>query len=75
LSAADAIDDVAVASIVLLWVTPVYDVDILSIVLDELVDTTTLFAQVAGANKQYKYTYAAQFPAFIFQTCIIDIHQ
>lgn len=49
LSAADAIDDVAVASIVLLWVTPVYDVAILYIEPDVLADTTTLLAQVAGA--------------------------
>tara|TARA_R110000868_G_scaffold390289_1_gene659900 strand:+ start:492 stop:668 length:177 start_codon:yes stop_codon:yes gene_type:complete len=51
-SAADEIDEVAVASIVLLCVTHVYDVAIEFQATELLAEHTILFAHVAGANKQ-----------------------
>ena len=54
LSAAPEIDDVAVASIVLLCVTQVYDVAIVLKGVQLLAVHIMLFAPVAGANKAYR---------------------
>lgn len=52
--------------------TPVYEelIELNAVLL--LADITTLFAQVAGAKRQYKYVNQDEAHCFILPTCTID---